>query len=116
MSFLKHFKKKFIDGREVPDQTKMAIPVGMRTPETLDQKLARLVAHGISQHSVAAGQDSFEEYDDFEDEEHGVPWSGFEIQDDVPPPTRKAAAPAAKTEPTGESGASPAPPEPKAEK
>jgi len=52
-------------GREVVSSIPKAPPVGLKRPPTLQEQVARLV-HGFSKQAEAEGNDTFEEYDDFE--------------------------------------------------
>lgn len=61
-------------GHELPDPTPVAIPVGLKRPESLQDQIRRLVRNELSAHAVAHGRESFEEADD------------FEVEDDPPDP------------------------------
>lgn len=54
------------DGHEVLDSTPVAIPVGFRVPETLNQTVQRLVQTSVSQWAQSQGHESFEESEDFD--------------------------------------------------
>ena len=56
-------------GREIPDPTPVAIPANATKPESMDAMIARLVTQEVSRAAVATGLPSFEEEDDFEDDE-----------------------------------------------
>lgn len=59
-------------GHEVPDPVPIAIPVGAHRPESLQDTIARMVRHQVSQSAHAAGFDR-EEEEDFEDEDYDPP-------------------------------------------
>jgi len=62
-------------GRELPDTTPVARPAGFRPPPTLTEQIRRMVRGELSQQAAAAGQETFEEADD------------FDVDDDPPDPT-----------------------------
>lgn len=53
-------------GREIPDSRPMAMPAGMRVPESLAETMRRLIRVEMSRQAVESGQESFEEADDFD--------------------------------------------------
>ncbi|QXP07968.1 MAG: hypothetical protein [Arizlama microvirus] len=53
-------------GREILDETPMALPIGFQRPPTLQEQVARLVRTEFSRQAVAEGRESFEEADDFD--------------------------------------------------
>lgn len=64
------------EGREIMDSTPVAIPVGFRKPETIEEKILRLVkASQLQQTLDANGVETFEEAED------------FDVGDDVDPQT-----------------------------
>ncbi len=66
-------------GHEVPSDVPMAIPVGFKIPETLNEQVARLVRH--HRFAEALGQpddETFEEADDFDVGEDFDPSSPYE--------------------------------------
>lgn len=74
------------DGREILDPTPINIPVGYRQPETLEQKIARMVAiERLSQESAANGGETFEESLDFDvgdDIDPTTPWEVLADRED----------------------------------
>jgi len=105
-------------GRELADQTVLAIPAGFEKPETLDQKLARMFKAHLNQHAAQTDHDTFEEYDDFEDEDSEWHKSGFEVSEISPPHLQKPVEAAPQQAPEGSGGGRPpespqAPPAPK---
>lgn len=73
MQFDKH-------GRELPDNTPLALPAGFTPPETLAEQIQRLVRTNVSQSAEKHDQETFEEADDFdiEDDEDFDASSPFE--------------------------------------
>ena len=54
------------DGRELPDPTPMALPVGFERPESIQQLIRRLVTDpSIRADLEAQGEETFDEADDF---------------------------------------------------
>lgn len=80
-------------GHEVPSDKPIALPTGMKRPETLQEQISRLVRHEQFAQAVTGDQDeeSFDEADDFEVGEDFDPSSPYEtvfdpiIQRDVSP-------------------------------
>lgn len=68
-------------GHEVPDQTPVAVPLGWKRPETLQETVRRLIRGAMSDQASAVGQESFEEADDFEVGDDYDPRSPFEIDE-----------------------------------
>lgn len=73
-------------GREIPDQTRPEIPLGFKRPETLAEKIRRLVrSEHVRQSAEAYGHETFEEADDFDvgdDFEPSSPYEEvFEVQE-----------------------------------
>lgn len=59
--------KKFTkEGKELPDRKRVEIPIGYRTPETMEQKLRRVVAGALSEQAAMSGLETFEESNDFD--------------------------------------------------
>lgn len=57
--------------REIPETTPVELPIGYNTPEPLEQMIIRLVRHE-SQRAAKQDKETFEESDDFDDEDHDV--------------------------------------------
>lgn len=95
-------------GQEIPDPRPMAIPIGMKRPETLQEMIARMV----HQHSVVAqrhGHETFEEADDFDVEDEDVPVSPYQMtqmQEETPRVRRKVVS-IEKGKPEGKAPAKP---------
>lgn len=69
-------------GREIPDPTPVEVPLGYRRPEPLNQLIKRLVRTELSQQAELAGEDTWEEADDFDmDDEDPDPLSEYELRD-----------------------------------
>ncbi len=77
MQFDKH-------GRELPDNTPLALPAGFTPPETLAEQIQRLVRTNVSAAAVQDGAESFEDADDFDipDDDEQDPTSMFELEFD----------------------------------
>lgn len=70
-------------GREYVDPTPVEWPLGVSVPESLEQKIARMVRTSMSQAAAQAGMESFEEADDFDVEDpEALPGSTHELDDD----------------------------------
>lgn len=69
-------------GREYVDPTPVEWPIGVTVPESLEQKIARMVRTGVSQFAADHGAETFEEADDFDVEEDDDPHSPHELDDD----------------------------------
>lgn len=67
---------------EVLDPTPVEWPLGVGVPESLEQKIARMVRTSVSMHAEANGMESFDEADDFDLEEDAMPESVHELDDD----------------------------------
>lgn len=68
---------------EYPDPTPVEWPVGVEVPETMEQKIARMIRVSVSQAASEAGAESFEEADDFDvDDPEALPESIHELDDD----------------------------------
>jgi len=67
------------DGKEILDQTPVAIPVGITRPPTLQEQIQRLISNETIKAQLAAqGQETFDEADDFEVGEDYDPQSPYE--------------------------------------
>lgn len=70
-------------GREYLDPTPVEWPLGVSVPESLEQKIARMVRLGVSEAADRDGFETFEEADDFDvDDPEAVPGSTHELDDD----------------------------------
>lgn len=82
-------------GRELPDPTPIAMPVGYHKPEPLIEQIRRLVKNELSRKAEADGFESFEEADDFDTGEDAELRSPYELDDR---PIDDPAKPEVKTE------------------
>lgn len=73
--------KRYLDqyGREQPDPTPVAPPVGYKKVPTMVDHVRALVAHELSQAAAAAGHESFEEANDFDVGEEYEPETPYEV-------------------------------------
>lgn len=81
----KKIKKKF--GYEYPDPTPVEIPVELRKPETMDEKMRRIVREQISVKAQESGLETFEEANDFDVDdgfEDDALFSPYELKDMLP--------------------------------
>lgn len=71
-------------GRELPDPTPKAMPVGFKRPETLDEQIRRLIRTHMSDMAEDQGFETFEEADDFavEEDDQFDPETPFEMEFD----------------------------------
>lgn len=65
-------------GREVPDPTPVALPVRLRAGVSMVDEVRQAIRQELSQAAEAAGDESFEEADDFEVDDDPMPYSRFE--------------------------------------
>lgn len=80
--FVEEVPRRALDdnGHEIPDPRPLAIPAGMRRPETLAEQVARLVRSESLRRSAGDEYESFEESDDFDvddDFDPSTPWETF---------------------------------------
>lgn len=69
--------------REHLDPTPVEWPIGVNVPETLEQKMARMIRTSVSMAARDAGAETFEEADDFDVEDsEALPESQHELDDD----------------------------------
>lgn len=68
-------------GREIPDPTPVEVPAEFRRPESMDDKIRRMISGYMSQQAVAEGRESFEEANDFETDDPDDFVSPYEVQD-----------------------------------
>lgn len=70
-------------GREYVDPQPVEWPVGVSVPESLEQKIARMVRTSVSIHASQHGAETFEEADDFDvGDPESLPESMHELDDD----------------------------------
>lgn len=69
--------------REIVDPTPVEWPVGVNVPESLEQKIARMVRTGVSQFAEDHGAETFDQANDFDtDDPEALPGSAHELDDD----------------------------------
>lgn len=72
-------------GREIPDSRPVAVPAGWERPLSLHDQIKRFIRAQMSQDAAAAGDETFEEADDFDiDDEDPLPVSMYEVPEAVP--------------------------------
>lgn len=71
-------------GREIPDPTPVAMPIGFKRPEALVDQIRRFVRRELSESAAGHGYETFEESDDFdiEDDDDYDPQSPWELNFD----------------------------------
>lgn len=70
-------------GREVPDPKPLALPLGFKRPETLQEQVQRLIRTSMSAYAQAHDQESFEDADDFDIEDDPLdPSTPYEMEFD----------------------------------
>ncbi len=68
--------------QEHPDPTPVALPVGYKTPPTMDELIQLYVREAVSQKASDQGFGTFEEEDDFsEDDPNPLPMGEFEVNE-----------------------------------
>lgn len=75
---------QYKDGREVPDDTPVSVPLAFQRPLSLQEEIKRYVRVHISQAAAAHEQETFEEADDFDVDEDGDLFSPYELRDAAP--------------------------------
>lgn len=110
-------RKQDMFGREIPDPTPVAPPIGFNRQPTMVEHIRAMVrSEELRRAAEAAGAETFDEADDFDVPDELNPVSAYEVGDDLEPPAslrakkdaaEKAAAEEAAKPPTG---AAPAPP------
>lgn len=63
---------------EIPDNTPVELPIGYKKPESLQDMIARMI-NVHSQIQERAGNETFEEADDFDVDEEESPVSAYEL-------------------------------------
>lgn len=74
-------------GREIPDPTPVEIPAEFQRPESMDDKIRRMISGYMSVQAVAEGRESFEDANDFEipdEDEFQSPYEFNEMQEEAP--------------------------------
>lgn len=82
-------------GREVPDNRPVAVPLGMKRPPTLDERIRNIVRGSMSLLAGAEGKETFEESDDFnvgDDYDPRSPWELAADQEDAALPVAPVVA------------------------
>ncbi len=70
------------DGREFPDPTPMALPVGYEAPPTLRETMQRYIREELSVHARRMDLGTFDEESDFEPEDPDeIQLSGYEVKE-----------------------------------
>lgn len=70
------------NGHEIPDQTRLEVPLGFKRPETLAEQVQRLVRHSVSEYAALHGAETFDEADDLELEDDFDPSTPYEVEFD----------------------------------
>lgn len=65
-------------GHEVPDQTPVEVPTGLRRPPSIHEEIKRFIRSELSRQAQANEMETFEEADDFEIDDSEI--------DDLPTP------------------------------
>lgn len=96
---------KFDDrGRELPDDTPIAVPLHWKRPPTLREMIQQHIRTEMSLTAGAEGMETFEEADDFEVDEDPDPLSQYELREMAeerpkPPPEAPKEKPAEPAKP-----------------
>lgn len=69
-------------GHEIPDQTPVALPLGYKKPESLQQTIRRLIQTQASLEAQQNGFETFEEANDFIIGDDYDPRSEYEVEED----------------------------------
>lgn len=70
-------------GRELLDNTPVELPLGFEHPESLEERIRRLVRTSVSDHAAESGAETFEEADDFDiADDDSDPLTPFEMEFD----------------------------------
>jgi len=67
-------------GREIPDDTPVAMPLGFDRPEDISETIRRLVQNELSAQADERGDETFLEANDFDVEDEDVWVSPYELQ------------------------------------
>jgi len=80
---------KYKAGREVMDSTPMAVPIGMKRPESLVDQMRSMIRRELSEAAAQHGRETFEEANDFEvdddPDDPTTPWEHAADADDRMP-------------------------------
>lgn len=80
-------RRMTLDGREIPDPTVIAPPIGYIQQPTIFERVRDLIrSERLRQEAEAAGAESFEEADDFDVPDEIYPASAYEFEDNFDPP------------------------------
>ena len=100
---------------EEVDPVPIAVPIEQQQPPSVDEMIQQAVRQQLSAAADEGGYETFEEADDFEEEEPDeIPWTAFNVneeydmEDEVPPLPVDQGDPSSPSRPGG-SGASQAP-------
>lgn len=75
---------------EYPDDTPMALPIGFERPESLDEKIMRMIrSRELAAAAEAAGSETLEEAEDFDVGDDYDPTSPYEMHFNPPPTTQE---------------------------
>lgn len=111
MDEIKLHKGRMMDeeGREIPDPTPIAPPLGYRKQPTLAEQIRQMIrSERMAQEAAAAGYETFEEADDFEVGDDFDPSSPYEHDfDPTPVPELRRRRAAAESRPASEDGSPP---------
>lgn len=68
-------RKRFnTKGAEISDRTPVAMPLGWKRPESIEEKMRRIIRESLSQRAMEEGFETFDESDDFDmGDEDGLP-------------------------------------------
>lgn len=96
------------NGREIPDPEPIAVPLRLRGRDTLKDQVQALVARELSARAAEAGEESFEDSEDFDiDDGELPPMTPYEIRQFNGVPETRSKSPKAKADslPKGEAEA-----------
>lgn len=68
--------------KESPDSRPVAIPAGLKRPPTLAEDMRRMIRQELSARAAEVGEESFEEADDFRDEDEEAIYSPHELTEE----------------------------------
>lgn len=81
-------------GREMPSPVPIAPPIGYKkSPSLAEQIRAMVISEKLKMEAIAAGQETFEEADDFDVDDDFDPSSPYEVNFDPPLPTTQNPSP-----------------------